>query len=97
MRFLKFSALMALSSFLAVSCSPVGFLNTITPSSSFSLAKNISYGELDRQTLDVYAATTAKADAPVIVFIHGGSWKDGSKNIYKFLGEGNGLCRETLS
>jgi len=77
MRFLKSTA-----------CSPVGFLNTVTPSASFSLAKDISYGELDRQTLDIYQAKTTKAKAPVIVFIHGGSWKDGSKDIYKFLGEG---------
>jgi acetyl esterase/lipase len=92
MRFLKLSAFSAMAALLASACSPVGFLNMITPSSSFSLAKNISYGELDRQTLDIYQATRAKANTPLIVFIHGGSWKDGSKDIYKFLGEG--LARE---
>ena len=71
-----------------VACSPVGFLNSITPSSSFSLEKNVSYGELDRQKLDVYTSQAPKADAPLIVFVHGGSWKDGSKDIYKFLGDG---------
>lgn len=91
MRFLKLSGLLALSA-IAAACSPVGFLNTITPSSSFSLAKDVSYGELSRQKLDIYQAKSAKLGAPVIVFIHGGSWKDGSKDIYKFLGEG--LSRE---
>jgi len=84
--------LTAFSAGLIASCSPVGFLNTITPSSSFSLAKNIPYGELERQKLDVYEAKDEKLGAPIIVFIHGGSWKDGSKDIYKFLGEG--LSRE---
>lgn len=71
-----------------VSCAPVTFLNGITPTGSFSKAKNISYGELDRQKLDVYKADNPKPNAPVLVFIHGGSWQDGSKDIYKFLAEG---------
>lgn len=91
MRFLKLTVL-AVIPVLAAACSPVGFLNVITPSSSFSLAKNIPYGELDRQKLDIYEANNAKPDSPVIVFLHGGSWKDGSKDIYKFLGDG--LARE---
>lgn len=69
-------------------CAPVNFLNTITPSSTFKLEKNISYGETDRHKLDIYTAKAPKDNAPVMVFIHGGSWEDGSKDIYKFLGEG---------
>jgi len=69
-------------------CAPVTFLNGITPSGSFSKAKNISYGKLDRQKLDIYKADKPRANSPVLVFIHGGSWEDGSKDIYKFLAEG---------
>jgi len=69
-------------------CAPVAILNGITPSGSFSKAKDVSYGELPRQKLDIYKANTAKVAAPILVFIHGGSWEDGSKNIYKFLAEG---------
>jgi len=85
---LRKSVLASLAATLISACSPVGFLNGITPSASFNLEKNIAYGDLDRQKLDVYASKTPKAGAPLIVFVHGGSWEDGSKDIYKFLGEG---------
>jgi len=71
-----------------VACAPVNLLNGITPSGSFEKAKDISYGDLERQKLDVYRAETPRPNAPVLVFIHGGSWTDGSKDIYKFLAEG---------
>lgn len=69
-------------------CAPVTFLNGITPSGSFSKAKDVSYGPLDRQKLDIYKADKPRANSPVLIFIHGGSWEDGSKDIYKFLAEG---------
>ena len=87
MRFLSLSILSAIS-VLAAACTPVGFLNGITPSSSYSLAKDLPYGKLDRQKLDIYRAENPKHYSPVIVYIHGGSWEDGSKDIYKFLGDG---------
>lgn len=69
-------------------CAPVSILNGITPSSSFAKTKNVSYGDAKYEVLDVYRSEKPKADAPVLVFIHGGSWDSGSKNIYKFLAEG---------
>jgi acetyl esterase/lipase len=85
---LGLTALSAITVFGAVACAPVTVLNTITPSSSFVKASNISYGPLERQSLDIYRAENPRANAPVLLFIHGGSWEDGSKNIYKFLAEG---------
>jgi len=69
-------------------CAPVNILNAITPSGSYNLSKNMAYGDQDRQNLDVYNAISAKADSPIIMFIHGGSWDSGSKDIYKFVGQG---------
>jgi len=69
-------------------CAPVTLLNSITPSGSFAKAKDVSYGPLARQSLDIYKADTPRVNAPVLVFIHGGSWSEGSKDIYKFLAEG---------
>lgn len=71
-----------------VSCAPVSILNGITPSGSFEKSKNIPYGNLERQKLDIYQADSPRAESPVLVFIHGGSWTDGSKDMYKFLAEG---------
>ena len=69
-------------------CAPVNILNGITPSGSFSKTKNVSFGDLPRQKMDIYRADEPRENAPVIVFVHGGSWDSGSKNIYKFLAEG---------
>lgn len=71
-----------------VACAPVAILNGITPSSSFSKAKDVSYGDLKRQKLDIYKSETARANAPMLLFAYGGSWTDGHKDIYKFLAEG---------
>ena len=43
----------------------------------------------ERHMLDVYApkkAATNAAGYPVVLFIHGGSWTSGNKNIYTFIG-----------
>lgn len=38
---------------------------------------NVSYGKSPREILDIYAAE--KAGGPVLVYIHGGYWRSGSK------------------
>ncbi|GAA4470532.1 hypothetical protein GCM10023189_59270 [Nibrella saemangeumensis] len=43
------------------------------------------YFSPDRHTLDVYSPRDDKSH-PVVLFIHGGSWNSGSKNIYTFVG-----------
>jgi len=40
----------------------------------------------ERHTLDVYTPK-GKKDAPVVLFVHGGSWKSGNKNLYAALGQ----------
>ena len=42
---------------------------------------DISFGQQDWQKLDVYPQDEA---APVVVFIHGGSWRHGRKDQYRF-------------
>lgn len=69
-------------------CAPVTILNGITPSSTFDRTKNLSFGDGERDKLDIYRTETPKENAPVLMFVHGGSWDSGSKNIYKFLAEG---------
>jgi arylformamidase len=39
---------------------------------------NIPYGDSARETLDIYAAD--RAGGPVLVYIHGGYWRSGSKD-----------------
>ncbi|MFZ9187915.1 MAG: alpha/beta hydrolase [Algoriphagus sp.] len=51
--------------------------------------KNIAYMEatasLPQKSLNVFAPKKAK-NAPVLIFIHGGSWHSGRKEIYDFMG-----------
>ncbi len=50
----------------------------------------IPYGKDERQKLDVYTptpqSTGSKAPYPVLVFFHGGAWRDGERDGYGFLG-----------
>lgn len=56
--------------------------------------KNITYlstshpdFDAERHVLDVYAPQpTLKKPGPVVVFIHGGAWDSGNKNMYSFIG-----------
>ena len=43
------------------------------------LVKNVPYGPLSRQRLDVWRLSTTPLHAPVVLFIHGGSWMMGDK------------------
>lgn len=40
-----------------------------------------------RLSLDVYAPEQPRPGAPVVVFLHGGTWRDGSRSDYRFVGE----------
>jgi acetyl esterase/lipase len=43
------------------------------------LVKNVVYGPLPRQRLDVWRMSTTPLHAPVVLFVHGGSWMMGDK------------------
>ncbi len=64
-------------------CSPVAVLNTLAPTSGIVETRSIPYGAGERQSLDVYGVRNA--DAPVVVFIYGGGWKEGDKAQYEFV------------
>jgi len=87
LRIFIFSVSLIIALFAFAACSPIRFLNTITPSGSFKLAKDIAYLDGERQKLDIYQPKDPKPGAPIVVFIHGGSWDTGDKNTYKFVGE----------
>jgi len=52
----------------------------------------VAYGEGPRQRMDVYRALDSagaplSAPAPVVIFVHGGSWQSGSKDAYAWVGK----------
>jgi hypothetical protein len=46
---------------------------------AMQLQRNISYGPLERQRLDVWRFSTTPSKAPVIYYVHGGAWTFGDK------------------
>jgi acetyl esterase/lipase len=54
---------------------------------SFKSQRDIRYGNLERQRLDVYTPTDKSASRPIVVFVYGGGWVNGSKDDYRFIGD----------
>ena len=80
---------MALCAALATACSPLGAFNALVPKDRVgAVERDVAYGPLPRQRLDLYAPPPGAVDgaAPVIVFVHGGSWASGSKDGYAWAG-----------
>jgi len=62
-------------------------INALLPKDwgSVKLAHDIAYGSEARQTLDIYGPK-GSGPWPVVFFIYGGSWMDGSRHDYEFVG-----------
>lgn len=48
--------------------------------------KDISYGPHGRHILDIYEPAGA-GPFPVVMYVHGGGWREGSKDLYSHLGQ----------
>ncbi len=76
-----------------MACSPLAAINAVTPSSTYVKIEGVAYGSSDnpRQKLDIYRPARPPADVarglPVVVFFYGGSWNEGSRKDYAFVGE----------
>ncbi len=69
-------------------CSPAQLLNATVPTGGLAITRDVPYGPLPRQTLDIYRprdAAALGAALPVVVFFYGGSWNSGSKAMYPFV------------
>ncbi|CAM3956418.1 alpha/beta hydrolase [Deinococcus marmoris] len=67
-------------------CSPQNTLNAVTFTGSLNVTQNVPYGPAPCNVMDVYAPKNVQ-NAPVVLFIHGGSWQNGNKDSHKFVGE----------
>ncbi len=72
-------------------CSGTGtrVIDALTPKSGYTEARDIAYGEGEHRRLDVYrpASLAPGAKAPVVIFVYGGSWREGSKADYRFIAD----------
>jgi len=82
---------LALASALLSACSPVKVLNGLVPTDTYQLQGGIAYGEAPRQLLDVYrplpSVQPAPGARPLVVFFYGGTWTNGDRASYRFVGE----------
>ena len=62
-------------------------LNALVPDGGYRLERDLAYGELPRQRLDVYVPDGLAGPAPVVVFFYGGRWEVGNKGDFRFVGQ----------
>ena len=81
-------ALAALCASLLAACSPTAAFNRLAllQAGSVEVVRDRAFGEHPRQKLDVYAPPRKGGVKPVLVFLYGGAWNDGDKDIYGFAG-----------
>ncbi|RFC62824.1 alpha/beta hydrolase [Fulvimarina endophytica] len=77
--------LSSLSLVLLAGCA--GALNAVTSGAGYRVVENVRYMPGERGTLDLYIPDGVAANAPLVVYVHGGSWDSGSKDIYLFVGQ----------
>jgi acetyl esterase/lipase len=50
------------------------------------VSKDKDYGQNPRQKLDIYMPRERSGPLPIVMFVHGGSWQEGNKHPYAFVG-----------
>lgn len=69
-------------------CAGPALLNTVArnPDRSTVVVRDVSYGEGERRMMDLYVPSS-EGPHPLLMFVHGGGWNDGSKAEYAFAGK----------
>jgi acetyl esterase/lipase len=65
---------------------PLRVISALSSRHGYAAASGIPFGTAGLR-LDVYTPDVLRADAPVVVFIHGGGWVMGWKDEYRFVAE----------
>ncbi|MDB5731220.1 MAG: putative hydrolase [Variovorax sp.] len=81
---------MALVGVALAGCSPVTLLNALVPDGTYRFEGDLAYGNAPRQRLDVYRplpSAATNAAPPLVVFFFGGTWSQGGRASFRFVGE----------
>lgn len=62
-------------------------LNAATPNDNIEAREGVVFDAAHDLKADVYLPRTRAADAPVVVFFYGGTWRSGMRGWYRFIGE----------
>jgi acetyl esterase/lipase len=73
---------------LAYHFAALEMFNLLIPKDDDSILwqKDLAYGPDPRQKLDIYMPRQHAGPLPIVVFVHGGSWQEGNKHPYGFVG-----------
>lgn len=85
------SVLVVLSALFVSGCSYISLatVNLLSLGFDGKMVKDIAYGDLATQKVDIYLPEQLQdvsQPMPVVVFFHGGAWRDGNKGLYRFVG-----------
>ncbi len=90
-RMTRRTGVFAAAAALLSGCSGAQTLNALVSRDTYSAREGIAYGKDPRQQLDVYFppgfASGGQTQAPVAIFFYGGSWTQGERADYRFVGE----------
>lgn len=81
--------LLALAPLLLAGCTQaqvLGAVDALTADSGAQLLDGAAFGPDPRQRLDLYAPPGAR-DRPAVLFLYGGSWRQGARAQYRFVAE----------
>lgn len=82
------TAVLAALPLLLAGCGGLAFVDGITPESTYTREAGIAYGPAARQRLDIYRPKGGDdPNRPVLVFLYGGGWVNGTRGDYRFVGE----------
>lgn len=70
---------------LLAACSPASLLNATVPSGGTEVRSGIAFGPGERDRMDVYRPPDAQGAAPLVVFLYGGNWRAGSRDMFPFV------------
>jgi acetyl esterase/lipase len=78
------TAALLLASAVLPSCAPVDALNASIATDGLRIDNNIRYQPGAMGLMDVYRPVNDAGKLPLVVFIYGGAWRSGSKDMYRF-------------
>jgi acetyl esterase/lipase len=86
--FLLSASLILLVTALIYHFAALKLFNALVPKDANTelVGEAIAYGPDARQKLDIYAPSDASGPFPILLFVYGGSWKDGYRGGYEFAG-----------
>lgn len=60
--------------------------NALVAEGGIEIQRGTPFGPSPRQQLDIYRAPAGQERRPIVVFYYGGSWRDGERQTYAFVG-----------